>query len=173
MDQPHSHITRGLALRSDSTPGTFPHSGLPASLAALLKKRLEDRHRKLLKRGDITTAGALAQLATSDAAARLVRELNRRDTLRRYTLVDHYLRPTVDALLWGDMQLRRLLRADPEHAHKLPAYRCAACDENSWRACLVIELLAELAKMTTQPDETRRSEDRETSTRRCERVANR
>jgi hypothetical protein len=40
----------------------------------------------------------------------------------------------------------------------LPSYRCAARHESSWRACLVIELLSELAKMTTQPDDRSKGE---------------
>lgn len=132
-----------------------PHRDLPACLVALLKEVLEDRLRKILKQGDIATAGALARLAARDEVAGAMYELNRRrDILTRDPLLGDYLRPTVDALLWRDTRLRSAVRADPQHACLLPAYQCAARDESSWRACIVIELLSELAKMTTQqPDE--------------------
>jgi hypothetical protein len=134
------------------------HRDLPAYLVAQLK----DRIRKILKQGDIANARRLARLATRDELAGAVSELmNRRDTLRPDTLrrvLGDYLRPTVDALLWRDPRLRKLLRADPQQAHKLPSYRCAARHESSWRACIVIELLSELAKRTTQPDEWSKGE---------------
>jgi hypothetical protein len=133
------------------------HRDLPACLVALLKELLADRLRKMLKQCDIATAGALARLAATDAAAGLVYELKKGDTLRCDTLrplLGDYKHPTIDALLWRDLELQELLRADPQHEHKLQAYKCAARHETSWRACLVIELLSELAKMTTQqPDE--------------------
>jgi hypothetical protein len=128
---------------------------LPACLVALLKEALEDRLWKILKHGDIAHAGALAQLAATDEVAGAVYELNRkRNTLTRDPLLGDYLRSTVDALLWRDTRLRSAVRADPQHARLLPAYRCAARDESRWRAYIFIELLSELAKMTTQfPDE--------------------
>ena len=133
------------------------HRDLPACLVALLKALLKDRLQEILKQGDIATAGALAQLATRDEVAGAAYEFNRRDTLRPDTLsrvLGDYLRPTVDVLLWRDTRLRSVLAADPQQACLLPAYKCAARHESSWRACIFIELLSELAKMTTQfPDE--------------------
>ena len=141
MDQPQLHITSGLMPRSDNKPGLSPHPGLSFRVAALLK----GRHLKLREQGNNAIADALAVLGASAAAASL-----ERDCERRSSCTGDYLRPTIDALLWRDPQLRRLLRA--VDAHKLPAFRCAACDENTWRACIVVEILSELAKMTTQPD---------------------
>lgn len=126
------------------------HPGLPACLVALLKALLKDRLRKILKQGDIATGGALARLAARDEVASAAYELNRKcDTLERNPLLGAYLRPTVDALFWRDTRLRSAVRAD-----LLPAYHCAARHERIWRACLVIELLSELANMRSQfPDE--------------------
>jgi hypothetical protein len=124
------------------------HPGLPARAVALLKWHLEDRHQKILKQGDVATAGALARLATRDEAAGAAYELNKGDTLRGDTLrrvLGNYKRPTVDALLWRDPRLRRL-----PGANEVRAYKCVARHESSWRACIFIELLSELAKMTTQ-----------------------
>jgi hypothetical protein len=157
------------------------HPHLSARVVALLKARLKDRLRKILKQGDIATARRLARLATRDEVPGAVYELSR----KRYTLtriprlraVDalfwretqlqsavrdtltlrpgDYLRPTVDALFWRDNRLQSAVRADPQHARLLPAYQGAARHEASWRACIFIELLSELAKMTTQfPDES-------------------
>src|SRR5262249_7745345 len=129
------------------------HRDLPACLVALLKELLEDRLRKILKQGDIAMASVLARLFTRDEVAVAVCELTRRaplgpDTLRR--VLGDYLRPTVDALFWRDTRLHSAVRADPQHARWLPAYQCAARHESTWRACIFIELLSELAKMTTQ-----------------------
>ena len=133
------------------------HRDLPACLVVLMKVLLKDRLQEILKQGDIATAGALAQLATRDEVAGAAYEFNRRDTLRPGTLsrvLGDYLRPTVDALLWRDTGLRSVLAADPQQACLLPAYKCAARHESSWRACILIELLSELAKMMTQfPDQ--------------------
>jgi hypothetical protein len=130
------------------------HPGLSARVVALLKWHLEDQLQEILKQGDIATARKLAWLATRDEVAGVVYELNRRNTRGRYPLIDDYLRPTVDALLWRDTRLRSVLAADPQQACLLPAYKCAARHESSWRACIFIKLLSELAKMTTQfPDE--------------------
>jgi hypothetical protein len=141
-------------IADDILRACFAHPGLPACLVALLKKLLKDRHQEILKQGDIPTAGALARLAARDEVAGAVYELNRRrDTLTRDPLLGDYLRPTVDAVLWRDTQLRRAVRADPQ-ACLLRAHQSAARHESSWRACIFIALLSELAKMTTQfPDD--------------------
>jgi len=131
---------------ANDMPAAFrAHPGLPPLHARLL----QGRHQTILERGDIAHANKLNSLAASDATAGLVRELNRHDRGQRYPLVADYLHPTVDALLWRNKQLREALRHDPNDANKLPWFRCAARDERRWRACLVVELLTELAKRTT------------------------
>jgi hypothetical protein len=145
MDQPHSHITPGLGRPgSDNIQGVFPHLGLSFRLATLLK----GRYWKLREQGNDLMADALARLAATGAAARFEHECERRNRC-----TGDYLRQTIDALYWRDPELRRLHREDPQHAHKLPALRCAARDESMWRACIIVEILTELARATTQPDE--------------------
>jgi hypothetical protein len=117
------------------------HPRLSARAVALLKVWLKDRLQKILEQGDVATASVLTRLAANDEAAGAAYELNRGD--RR--VPGNYKRPTVDALLWRDLESRRLLGAD-----KVQAYKCAARHESRWRACIFIELLSELAKMTTQ-----------------------
>jgi hypothetical protein len=150
MDQPRSHITPReiaapcLALpRKRNIPGVFPHPRLSFRLAALLK----GRYWKFREQGNNSMAGALALLAASAAAASLERECERRNRG-----AGDYLRPTIDALFWRDPELQRLHREDPEQAHKLPSFRCAARHESTWRACIVVEILSELARMTAHPD---------------------
>ena len=150
------------------------HRDLPACLVVLLKALLKDRLQEILKQGDIATAGALAQLATRDEVAGAAYEFNRRDTLRPGTLsrvLGDYLRPTVDALLWRDTGLRSVLAADPQQACLLPAYKCAARHESSWRACILSTALRTGQNDDAIPGPTRRSESLGTRTGRCERVA--
>jgi hypothetical protein len=130
------------------------HPGLPACVVGLHRALLKDRHQQILKQGHIATANRLAGLAARDEVAGAVYELNRRrHTLTHDPLFGDYLRPTIDALFWRDTRLRSEVRANPQLACLLPAFRCAARDESSWRACIFIEILSELAKMTTQPHE--------------------
>lgn len=133
---PCSHSTT----RSHGAPAAFlPHPKLPR----LLVPFLADRYRKFLARGDIATADTFARLAANDAAAGVAHEL----LGRRRRGTNDYLRPTIDAQHWRDPQSRRRLPA-----HLLSAYRLVARNESRARACFLVELLSDLAKMTTQPD---------------------
>ncbi len=127
------------------------HPGLPFRVRELLKRQLKDRLQKLRIEGDIATANMLARLANDEKVTEAARELfDRHDQRKIYPLAGNYLRPTIDALLWQDTRLRAVVRADPQHAHKLQAYECAAHDEIAWRICIAIEMLSELAKKATQ-----------------------
>jgi len=132
-------------LIGDDTPDAFSaHPDLPPLLAAELKVRRQ----ALLERGDTATASVLARLAASDAAAGLVRELDRRSTC-----TGDFLRPTIPVLFWRDLPFRRLLRGHPQHTRALPVFRWAARNEEAARAVCVVELLSGLAEMAMQPDE--------------------
>ena len=104
MDQPHSHITPGLPPRSNKKPGAFSHHSLSPRVAALLT----GRQRELRDQGKNTTADVLAQLAAR-AAAVLEHECERNNRC-----TGGYLRPTMAALFWRDLSLRRLLRGCPQ-----------------------------------------------------------
>jgi hypothetical protein len=70
MDQPHSHITPGLALRSDNKPDAFStHPDLPPMTVEMLHLQ----YRVYLCPDDSRWATKLARLSASDAAGRLAR----------------------------------------------------------------------------------------------------
>src|SRR5262245_41898939 len=125
MDQPHLHITPGLALRSDNIPGVFSaHSDLPPVTVKLLRLQYDG----YLRAGDSRRATALAHLSASDETGHIAVELNKSN--RDPEDKRKYFHPTVWAGLWRDQhtrrKLRRLMRHHPQRQRVFAGLSLAA-----------------------------------------------
>jgi hypothetical protein len=153
MDEPRSHITPDLALRSDDTPSTLSlHPKLPPLTAALL----EHWHRELCEQGNdaaLLQAHVLAQLvASDDAMPSWVHESRRRRA-------HDYVHPTVLVEIWRrpDLRpdLRKLVRKTGFAWQDARRWlQLAANHEDLEREFLMARLLISLAKMAALPDES-------------------
>jgi hypothetical protein len=122
-------------------------------LRPLLTALLEGRQREFRAQEHDDTTDVLARIAASDGMARFTREFERNNNGTR-----DYLRPTMTALFWRDLSLRRLLQKYPQHAPALQASRWATHNEAAARALCAVALVCWLAEAATQPDERHKSE---------------
>jgi hypothetical protein len=158
MDQPRSHTTPGLALRSDDTPAVFsPHPKLPPLTATLLERR----HRELCEQGGymaLLQDRVLARLVSDDAMRSLVTQLRSRHAGK-------YVHPTILVDIWHDPDNRRQLRRVCVELLKTEQKGLTWRDyrrrlqyqvdhERQHREFLMANLLIGLAELWTRPDQS-------------------
>jgi hypothetical protein len=112
---------------------------------ALLAVLVAERHREWRAQGYDERANALARMAAHGGVASLFNEFKRRKG------TGDYLRPTMAALLWRDLRLRRWFQRHLQHKQALEAFRWAAHDEAAARAICAANVLFWLAEAVTAP----------------------